>query len=260
LNFSPAFRITYPQKGDLVNVYNGLPTAWSYNSSDSILLPLLIQFVAASHMEEAPEYITDELNITLGTFTIQTSFSLADYYLLRFIYGNNAYETGSFDITTSEQPKNASDTSSSTSPLVESTPRPSVLIPPATESATGASSLTQGTKSPSGWEAAAATTEIPKTDENNDDGLNTGAKVGIGIGCSAAAIIGMLSLFILYRIKRKSKTIPERPPSPPSVGPIEIELDGSSATRKIYEMDGKHGVANLPEPPTHAFPSSELPG
>jgi hypothetical protein len=38
---------------------------------------------------------SDILNITLGTFTIQTSFSLADYYLLRFIYGNNAYETAS---------------------------------------------------------------------------------------------------------------------------------------------------------------------
>ncbi|KAJ6168097.1 hypothetical protein N7497_000940 [Penicillium chrysogenum] len=257
---SNAFRITYPQKGDLVNVYNGLSTAWSYNSSDSILLPLLIQFVAASHLEEAPDYITDELNITLGTFTIQTSFSLADYYLLRFIYGNNAYETGNFDITMSEHPKNGSDTSSSASFLVGSTPRPSILIPPATESATGTSSLVQGPNSPSGSAAAAATTEIPRTDGNNDDGLNTGAKVGIGIGCSAAAIIGMLSLFILYRIKEKNKTIPERPPSPPSVGLIEIELDGSSATRKIFEMDGKHEAANIPELPTHPFPSSELPG
>ncbi|CAG8359235.1 unnamed protein product [Penicillium salamii] len=255
LSFSPAFRITYPQKGDLVNVYNGLPTTWSYNSSDSIFLPLLIQFVAASHQEEAPDYTTDELNITLGTYTIQTTFDVADYYLLRFIYGNNAYETRGFDITTSEKPKNASDTLSATSSLVESTASPSVLVHSATESATGTSSLM-----PSGSGAAAATTEFPKTDEKNDDGLSTGAKVGIGIGCSAAAIIGMLGLLVLYRIKKKNKTIPKPPPRPPSVGQIETELDGSSAARRIFEMDGKQGAANISELPSHPVPSSELPG
>lgn len=243
-----------------MNVYNGLPTAWSYNSSDSIMLPLLIQFIAASHLEEAPDYITDELNITLGTFNIQTSFGLADHYLLRFIHGNNAYQSGSFHITMSERPKNASDTSSSASYLVGSTPSPSILIPPAAESATGTSSLVQGTNSPSGSEAAAATTEVPEIRENNDNGLSTGAKVGIGLGCSAAAIVGMSSLFVLYWTKKKKKTISERPPSPPSVGPIKIELDGNRATRKIFEMDGKHEARSISEVPTHPFSSSELPG
>ncbi|CAG8190575.1 unnamed protein product [Penicillium olsonii] len=261
LNFPSAFRITYPQKGDIVNVYNGLPTAWSYNSSDSILFPLLIQFVAASHMEEAPDYITDELNLTLGTYTIQTTFSLADHYLLRFIYGNNAYETGSFDITMSEVPQNASDdTSSSASHLVRSTPSPSALIPPATESATGTASPVQETNSDSGSRAAAATSEIPKIGENNHDGLQTGAKVGIGLGCSAAAVVVISSLSVLYWNKKKKTTIPEGPPSLPSDDPGKIELDGNSATRKIFEMDGKNKAENILELPPHPFLPSELPG
>ncbi|KAJ5207364.1 hypothetical protein N7491_002003 [Penicillium cf. griseofulvum] len=214
-------------------------------------------------MEEAPDYTTDDLNITSGTYTIETSFPLADIYLLRFIYGNNACETGPSDITISELPKNASDTSSSTS-LVEPTPRPSVLTPLSTGSArgsaTGTNSLAQEANSSSGSEAVATATESPKTNENNDDGLNTVAKVGIGIGCSAAAIIGMLGLFILYRFKKKSKIIPEQSSIPPSDVVIKMELDGSSAARRVFEMHGKHEAANLPELPSHPFVSSELPG
>lgn len=243
-----------------MNVYNGLTTTWSYNSSDSVLLPLSIQYVAASHQQESPTYIKEDLNITFGTFTIETTFNLADYYLLRFIYGNTEYETGHFEITTSKQSKNASDTSSSASPLAQSTLVPSIPVLPTTESTTtGPSSLAQRTHSPSGSEATAAVTQIPSTKENSNDGLNTGAKVGIGIGCSAAVIIGMVGLFIFHRIKKKSKMDPEEPPSPPSVG-LETELDGSSATRKMFELDGKHGVANLPELPSHPSPPSELPG
>ncbi|KAJ5235463.1 uncharacterized protein N7469_004631 [Penicillium citrinum] len=47
----------FQSNGDLVNVYNGLITTWSYNSSDSILHPLMIQFIPVSHMEEAPSYV-----------------------------------------------------------------------------------------------------------------------------------------------------------------------------------------------------------
>jgi hypothetical protein len=112
LIFSQAFRINYPQNGDLVNVRNGLTTDWSYESHDSILLPLSIQYVAASHQEEPPTYIKEDLNVTLGRFTIDIRFGLADYHFLRFIYGSHEYETGHFDITTSIQSKNASHTSS----------------------------------------------------------------------------------------------------------------------------------------------------
>ncbi|KAJ5876386.1 uncharacterized protein N7529_001970 [Penicillium soppii] len=126
---SNAFRINYPQNGDLVNVRNGLTTDWSYESHDSILLPLSIQYVAASHQEEPPTYIKEDLNVTLGRFTIDIRFGLADYHFLRFIYGSHEYETGHFDITTSIQSKNASHTSKSTT--------------------TETSSQVQGTNSPS---------------------------------------------------------------------------------------------------------------
>jgi hypothetical protein len=256
---SPAFKINYPQSGDLVNVYNGLNTMWSYNSSDSILLPLTIQFVAASHREESPAYTSEDLNITIGIFTIETTFTLADHYLLRFIYGNNYYETGHFDLTVSELSKNASERLSSASPLAQSTLLPSILVLPATEStATGTSSLAQETHSPSDSKATANVTETPIRSENSDDDLNTGAKVGIGIGCSAAVIIGMVGFFILRRI-RKSKIGPEEPPSPPNVG-LEMELDGSSATRKKFERDAKHGAASMPVLRSLPSPSIELHG
>jgi hypothetical protein len=66
LSFSSALRITYSQTGGFVNVYNGLATTWTYNSSDSRLLPLLIQYVEASHMEEIVKHTDENLNITLG--------------------------------------------------------------------------------------------------------------------------------------------------------------------------------------------------
>jgi hypothetical protein len=84
--------------------------------------------------------------------------------------------------------------------------------------------------------------------------------VGIGIGCSAAAILGVVGLFILYRIKNKDKIVPEEPPNPPNVGLMEMELNGSSAARKIFEVDGKNEAANMPELPSHTVPASELPG
>ncbi|GFF99456.1 hypothetical protein IFM61392_00839 [Aspergillus lentulus] len=151
-----AFQITYPKKGDLVNVYDGLVTTWSYHSSDSILLPLTIYFVAVSHDDESATYIRDDINIALGKWTISTIFPVAEAYYLRFIYANNFWETGNFRITASEQSTNASDTSSSASPNVYSTSCPSSTTLWTTEStATVASSLTIGTNQALGSGGAA---------------------------------------------------------------------------------------------------------
>ncbi|KAF4173461.1 hypothetical protein CNMCM8694_008454 [Aspergillus lentulus] len=148
--------ITYPKKGDLVNVYDGLVTTWSYHSSDSILLPLTIYFVAVSHDDESATYIRDDINIALGKWTISTIFPVAEAYYLRFIYANNFWETGNFRITASEQSTNASDTSSSASPNVYSTSCPSSTTLWTTEStATVASSLTIGTNQALGSGGAA---------------------------------------------------------------------------------------------------------
>jgi hypothetical protein len=257
LSFLLAFQITYPKKGDLVNVYDGLVTTWSYNSSDSILLPLTIYFVPITHHDESATYIQNDINITLGIYTISTTFPVAEAYYLRFIYANNFWETGNFRITTSEQSTNASDTSSSASPNLYST-SPTLWITEST--ATGASSLTPGTIQAlgSGGAATAATNQVSSSDENYDNGLNTGAKVGIGIGCAAAAIIGIVGLLLLYRIKKKGKFPPPEPPNLPSVN--STKLNGSSDARKIFEVDGKHEAANIPELPSDCYTRSELPG
>jgi hypothetical protein len=242
LSFLLAFQITYPKKGDLVNVYDGLVTTWSYNSSDSILLPLTIYFVPITHHGESATYIRNDINITLGKYTIFTTFPVAEAYYLRFIYANNFWETGNFRITTSEQSTNASDTSSSASPSLYST-SPTLWITEST--ATVASSLTPGTK-------------VSSSDENYDNGLNTGAKVGIGIGCAAAAIIGIVGFLLLYRIKTKGKFTPPEPPTLPSAN--STKLNGSSDAWKVFEADGKHEAANIPELPPDSYTRSELPG
>jgi hypothetical protein len=61
-------------------------------------------------MEEIVKDTDENLNITLGSFTIETTFSLAESYLLRFIYGDKDYETGYFDLTLSEQSPYANNT------------------------------------------------------------------------------------------------------------------------------------------------------
>ncbi|KAF7166706.1 hypothetical protein CNMCM5623_000250 [Aspergillus felis] len=272
---SNAFEVTYPKKDDLVNVYNGLVTTWSYNSSDSILLPLTIYFVPVSHLDESATYIQDNINITLGRWTIFTSFPVAEAYYLRFIYANNFWETGNFMITTSEQSTNASDTSSSASPNLYSTSHRSSTTLWTTEStgtgtsslaqetnrtATVASSLTPGTIQAlgSGGAATAATNLVSSSNENYDNGLSTGAKAGIGIGCAAAAIIGIVGLLLLYRIKQKGKFPPPEPPNLPSVN--STKLNGCSDARKIFEADGKHEAANISELPSDPYTRSELPG
>jgi len=40
---------------------------------------------------------------------------------------------------------------------------------------------------------------------------------------------------------------------------MEMELEGSSPAQKIFEVDGKHEAANLPELPSHPISSRELP-
>lgn len=249
-------------------MYNGLVTTWSYNSSDSTLLPLTIQFVAVSHMIESPTYIQDDLNITLGIWTILTNFPVAEGYILRFIYANNYWEIRGFQITTSGQSTNASDTSSSTSSVFLSTSYRSTAIPWIPESTdTETSSLGRDsihtTRAasplvPDGAAATAATTHVSTSNENTDHGLSTGAKVGVGIGCAAAAIIGMVSLLLLYRIGKKGKSHPSEPPNPPSID--STELNGSSDTRNIFEADGKYEAANMPELPSDHFTRSELSG
>lgn len=257
LNFLPAFQITYPKKGDLVNVYNGLVATWSYDSSDSILLPLTIQFVPVSHNHESPTYVQDDLNITMDVWTIVTNFPVADSYYLRFIYANNYWETGSFQITTSEQSKNASDISSSPVPTSH---RSSTILWITESTGTITSSLAPGTTPALGPGAAAtaATTQISTSNEKNDDGLSTGAKVGIGIGCAAAAIIGIVGLLLLYRMKKKGNFHPPEQPNLPSVD--STKLNGSSDAQKIFEADGKHEAANMPELPSGHYTRSELPG
>jgi hypothetical protein len=226
-------------------------------------------------MIESPTYIQDDLNITLGRWTILTNFPVAEGYILRFIYANNYWETRGFQITTSEQSRNASDTSSSTSPVLLSTSYRSTTMLWITESTgTGTSSLAREfihstivtsplvpettLASGPGAAATAATTHVSTSNENNDDGLSPGAKVGIGIGCAAAAIIGLVGLLLLYRIRKKGKSHPSEAPNLPSVD--STKLYGSSDTRKVFEADGKYEAANMPELPSDHFTRSELPG
>jgi hypothetical protein len=261
LSFLPAFQITYPKKGDLVNVYNGLPVTWSYNSSDSILFPLTIQFVPISHNDESPTYVRDHLNITLGVWTIHTDFPVADAYDLRLIYANNFWETGSFQVATSEQSKNASDTSSSDSSnhaLTSDSSSTTLLITESTS--TGSSSLAQGTTRAlgSGATATTATTRVSSSREDNDNGLSTGPKVGIGIGCAAAAIIGIVGLSLLYRIKKKRNL----PPEQQNLSDFDSKnLNERSNSRGVFEAHGTQEAVNMPELPSDSiYTRGELPG
>lgn len=280
LVFSPAFKITYPNEGDLVNVYNGLITTWSYNSSDSISHALTIQFVPISHMEEIASYTHDDLNITLGSWTIETQFPVADNYYLRFIYANNDWSSGRFKISMSESSKNASDTSSATSsdgptsldgPNISDVPTTSespstwdrssttLLVTEATSTGIGASSLMPVTTRAlgDGHTATAATTQASSSSENSDKGLSTGAKAGIGIGCAAAAIIGIVGLWLLYRIKKKRNISPGPQILP---DPDSTKQNENSTSGEIFEADGKHEAANMAELPSDAYTRSELPG
>lgn len=262
LAFLSAFKITYPNKGDLVNVYNGLITTWSYNSSDSILHPLMIQFIPVSHMEEAPSYVQGDLNITLGSWTINTQFPVADDYYLRFIYASKEWPSGRFKITMSGSPKNSSDMSSSASsdrPLTSDRSSTTLLVTESTSTGTGTSSLVPVTTRALGPvpTATAATAQISSSSENSDEGLSTGAKAGIGIGCAAAAIIGIVSLWLLYRIKKK-RSISPGPQILPNPG--STNLDESNTSGGIFEADGKHEAANMAELPSDTFIRGELPG
>lgn len=255
-----------------MNVYNGLVATWTYNSSDSVLLPLTIEFVTFMHLEESPTYIQNDLNITMGVWTIVTNFPVADAYDLRFIHANKEWETGSFQITTSEQPKNASDTSSTASSNGPSTSHrtgvstestgigTSTLAQETNRTVTVPSSLALGATRASGSGAATTATISPvsTSNANHDNSLSNGAKVGIGIGSAAAAIIGIVGLLLLYRIKKKGKFPPPEPPTLPSVD--LTKLNGSSEAGKILEADGKHEAANLPELPADPYTPIELPG
>lgn len=87
----------------------------------------------------------------------------------------------------------------------------------------------------------------PNTDRNNGGGVSRDAKVGIGIGCYVAGIIGAVGFFIFYR-KTKSNPVPEEPPNLRNARPMEMELEGSSPAQKIFEVDGKQsqrgGISN----------------
>lgn len=245
-----------------MNVYNGLITTWSYNSSDSISHPLMIQFVPVSHMEEAPSYVQKDLNITLGSWTIETQFPVADDYYLRFIYANKDWSSGRFKITMSESPKNASDTSSSASsdrPSTSDRSSMTLLVTESTSTGTGTSSLVPVTTRALGPvpTVTAATTQVSSSSENSDKGLSTGAKAGIGIGCAAAAIIGIVGLWLLYRIKKKRNISPDPQILP---DPGSTKLGESSTSGGIFEADGKHEAANMAELPSDTYTRGELPG
>lgn len=198
-------------------------------------------------MDETVKHTTSNLNITLGSFTIQTAFGLADSYLLRFIYGNKDYESGYFELTLSGQSNNTPSTT--TSPNQPTTFTTSAILPTTTEStSTGTSSLTHVADSASSSEATIQSQNTPTASQNNGGGLSRETKVGIGIGCSVGGIIGAAGFFIWYR-RMKSKPAPEERPNLPSAGPMEMELEGSSPPQKVFEVDGKHEAANLPELP-----------
>lgn len=201
----------------------------------------MIQYVEVSHMEESVQHIYMDLNITRGSFTIETTFGLADSYLLRFIYGGNDYESGYFGLTMLEHPTHASNTQSTTTSLVQPTTFTSPSSPEATTTLTA-------TEIPS----------TPNTNRNNGGGLSRDAKVGIGVGCSVAGIIGAAGFFIFYR-RMKDKPVPDEPPNLQSAGPIAMELEGSSPGQNLFEVDGKHEAANLPELPPHPISSREIP-
>lgn len=225
----------------------------------------MIQYVEASHMEELVIHIDHNINITLRSYTIEATFGLAEAYFLRFIYDNNDYESGVFNLTLSLQSPYANNTPSvTTSPVQPTTLTNSAILPTTTMStSTGASSLTHVANSSSSEATTTLTVTVipntPKPDRNNGGGLSRDAKVGIGIGCSVAGVIGAVGIFIFYR-RTKSNPVPEEPPNLRNAGPIEIELEGSSPAQKIFEVDGKHEAANLPELPSHPISSRELPG
>jgi hypothetical protein len=262
-SFLPAFQITYPKKGDLVYVYDGLTTTWSYNSSDLTVFPLMIQFVPIYNMQETPTYVQKDLNITLGEWTIDINFPLAEAYDLRFIYANNDWETGRFQITMTEMSTNASDTSSSGSSDRHSTSGHSSTTLSTTESTgTGTSFLVQGTTRALGWEATAtaATAQVSSSSDNYDRGLSTGAKVGIGIGCAVAVIMGIVGLSVLYRIKKKGNfQVPPEPQDSPDFG-SKNPNESDSSQNILFEADGKHEATNMSELPSDTFTRSELPG
>ncbi|KAJ5768130.1 hypothetical protein N7533_000713 [Penicillium manginii] len=214
-------------------------------------------------MNESPEHVYDDLNITLGELTIDTQFQLAEGYYLRFIYANNYWETGSFQITMTGMSTNTSDTSSSGSSDRHPTSGHSSTTPSTTESTgTGTSFLVPGTTRALGSEATATadTGRVSSSNDNYDRGLSTGAKVGIGIGCAVAVIMGIVGLSVLYRVKKKGNfQVPPEPQDSPDFGSKKPN-ESDSSQNILFEADGKHEATNMSELPSDTFTRSELPG
>ncbi|RAH87283.1 hypothetical protein BO86DRAFT_394087 [Aspergillus japonicus CBS 114.51] len=248
---SEIFRVT----DDIVSIYDGLTTTWTYNSTDPIKEPMEIAFFQISHLEEGIDYTVDGKNITAGIYTLQRSFTMADGWYLRYTFGDEMYLSGRFQLTLG-QPSNAS--ASSTSPTVGG-----VTITKSTlnmiSTSTGDGSTMQTTAASSSAGSVPSNTAGPTTDPGVSDGLSTGSKAGIGVGCAAAVIIGVAGLYLLYRARKKRGESADETPVSTWVAETS-ELDGGSGARRQYELEGSQGVVKAHELPAQAEISHELPG
>ncbi|OJJ99060.1 hypothetical protein ASPACDRAFT_1856646 [Aspergillus aculeatus ATCC 16872] len=168
------FEVTYPHKGDVVSVYDGLATTWTYNSSDSIKEPMEIAFFQISHLEEGICYTVDGVNITAGTYTLQRSFIMADGC------HQTASESTTFDRVTA-----------------------TISTPTMVVTSMGESSTMQVTPTSADVVSIASSTAVAMADPGSKGGLSTGLKAGIGVGCTAAVILGLMGLYLLYRARKK---------------------------------------------------------
>ncbi|PYH86325.1 hypothetical protein BO82DRAFT_428761 [Aspergillus uvarum CBS 121591] len=250
-----AFEVTYPHKDDIVSIYDGLTTTWTYNSTDPIKEPMEIAFFQISHLEEGIDYTVDGVNITAGIYTLQKSFTMADGWYLRYTFGDKMYLSGRFQLTLG-QPSNASaSTTSSTVGGVTITKSTLSMI----STSTGDGSTMQTTATSSSAGSVTSNTAGPTTDPGVSGGLSTGSKAGIGVGCAAAVIIGVAGLYLLYRVKKKRGESADETPVSARVAETS-ELDGGSGARRKYELEGSQGVVKAHELPAQAEISHELPG
>ncbi|RAK78965.1 uncharacterized protein BO72DRAFT_62316 [Aspergillus fijiensis CBS 313.89] len=250
------FEVTYPHKGDVVSIYDGLTTTWTYNSSDSIKEPMEIAFFQISHLEEEISYTVDGVNITAGTYTLRRSFTMADGWYLRYTFGDEMYLSETFQLTLG-QPSNASEsTTTSTFDRVTTT----ISTPTMVLTSMDESSTMQVTPTSADVVSTASSTEVAMIDPGSKGGLSMGSKAGIGAGCAAAVILGLMGLYLIYKARKKrSSESAEEKPARAQVLAIS-ELDGASGAPRKYELEGNQGVVKAHELPAQAGISNELPG
>lgn len=139
----------------------------------------------------------------------------------------------------------------------------SAIPSPTTPSTSRTSSITTTTASSSSASAsatAASTAALPSsTSPPGQDGLSTGAKAGIGIGCAIAglAVIAVIAVFLLRRRRRSfspgdagelATSNPQKPPAEMWQTPTELAGSGLSAELP-YEQEHKGSIGH----PNEAF-------